>query len=48
LTSDDLVALAAAAALAEDEARRARRPVVGADDGGTDAWAQRARLESLR
>jgi acetyl-CoA carboxylase biotin carboxylase subunit len=48
LSSDDLVALAAAAALAEDEARRARRPVVGADDGGTDAWAQRARLESLR
>ena len=48
LSQEVLVVLATAAALAEDDARRARRPVVGADDGGTDAWAQRARLESLR
>jgi acetyl-CoA carboxylase, biotin carboxylase subunit len=40
--------LAVAAALAEDEARRLRRPEVGGDERGGEAWRQRARLESLR
>jgi acetyl-CoA carboxylase biotin carboxylase subunit len=37
-----------AAALAEDEARRLRRPAVAPDDGVTSAWLQRARREALR
>ncbi|HEX6617954.1 MAG TPA: acetyl-CoA carboxylase biotin carboxylase subunit [Gemmatimonadales bacterium] len=45
---DELVRLAVAAALAEDERRRTRRPV-GAEDGrGRDAWALQARLDALR
>jgi len=40
--------LAVAAALAEDEARRARVPVVAADDHASDAWLRQARLESLQ
>ena len=39
--------LAVAAALAEDDARRRRRPAV-ADDRAGAAWLQRARLEGLR
>jgi acetyl-CoA carboxylase biotin carboxylase subunit len=45
---DDILRLAVAAALAEDHARRTRRPAVSADDGGDGAWLQRARLEGLR
>jgi acetyl-CoA carboxylase biotin carboxylase subunit len=47
LAETELLQLAVAAALAEDEARGARRPVLG-DDRGSDAWIQRARLEGLR
>ena len=45
---DDLMRMAVAAALAEDHARRTRRPAVSADDAGDGAWLQRARLEGLR
>jgi acetyl-CoA carboxylase, biotin carboxylase subunit len=45
---DDTLRLAVAAALAEDHARRTRRPAVSADDAGDGAWLQRARLEGLR
>jgi acetyl-CoA carboxylase, biotin carboxylase subunit len=45
---DDILRLAIAAALAEDHARRTRRPAVSADDAGDGAWLQRARLEGLR
>jgi acetyl-CoA carboxylase, biotin carboxylase subunit len=45
---DDIQRLAVAAALAEDHARRTRRPAVSADDGGDGAWLQRARREGLR
>jgi acetyl-CoA carboxylase, biotin carboxylase subunit len=45
---DDIQRLAVAAALAEDHARRTRRPAVSADDAGDGAWLQRARLEGLR
>jgi acetyl-CoA carboxylase biotin carboxylase subunit len=45
---DDISRLAIAAALAEDHARRTRRPAVSADDAGDGAWLQRARLEGLR
>ncbi len=45
---DDILRLAVAAALAEDHARRTRRPAVSADDAGDGAWLQRARLEGLR
>jgi 3-methylcrotonyl-CoA carboxylase alpha subunit len=49
LSDGDLVRLAVAAALAEDQARGARRPVVGGGaDAVSDAWTQRARLEGLR
>ncbi|MGH7511840.1 MAG: acetyl-CoA carboxylase biotin carboxylase subunit [Gemmatimonadales bacterium] len=48
LSDGELLPLAVAAALAEDEARRGRRPVVGGDDRGSDAWTQRARHEALR
>jgi acetyl-CoA carboxylase, biotin carboxylase subunit len=48
LPDGELLQLAVAAALAEDEARRARRPAVGGDDRGSDAWIQRARHEALR
>jgi acetyl-CoA carboxylase, biotin carboxylase subunit len=40
--------LAIAAALAEDEARRSRRPVVPADDGDGSPWQRQARLEGIR
>jgi acetyl-CoA carboxylase biotin carboxylase subunit len=45
---DELVQLAVAAALAEDEARRSRRPSVAGDDHASDAWARSALLEGLR
>jgi len=45
---DDILRLAVAAALAEDHARRTRRPAVSADDAADGAWLQRARLEGLR
>ena len=45
---DDVMRLAVAAALAEDHARRTRRPAVSADDAGTGPWLERARLEGLR
>ncbi|HKT59396.1 MAG TPA: acetyl-CoA carboxylase biotin carboxylase subunit [Gemmatimonadales bacterium] len=48
LADTDLTRLAVAAALAEDAARRSRRPVVGSDDRGSDAWTERARREALR
>jgi acetyl-CoA carboxylase, biotin carboxylase subunit len=46
---DDALAeqLAIAAALAEDEARRSRRPPVAAETGGSSGWARAGRLESL-
>jgi acetyl-CoA carboxylase biotin carboxylase subunit len=47
-SADDILRLAVAAALAEDHARRTRRPAVSADDAGDGAWLQRARLEGLR
>jgi acetyl-CoA carboxylase, biotin carboxylase subunit len=40
--------IAVAAALAEDEARGARVPVVAADDRSGDAWLQQSRLESVQ
>jgi acetyl/propionyl-CoA carboxylase alpha subunit len=47
--SDERVAdLAIAAALAEDEARRSRRPTVSQGDPDGSAWARLARLEGLR
>jgi acetyl-CoA/propionyl-CoA carboxylase, biotin carboxylase, biotin carboxyl carrier protein len=48
LADDDLTRLAVAAALAEDQARRSRRPVAGGDERGGDVWTQRARREALR
>ena len=47
-TADEVLQLAVAAALAEDEARRMRRPAVAADETASDAWTQHARLEGLR
>jgi acetyl-CoA carboxylase biotin carboxylase subunit len=44
----DLEALAVAAALAEDEARRMRRPVVADEAASSAAWLRAARLEGLR
>jgi acetyl/propionyl-CoA carboxylase alpha subunit len=46
--SDEVLTLAVAAALAEDEARRSRRPTVAGDEHASDAWIRRARLEALR
>jgi len=48
LTDGEVAQIAVAAALAEDEARRSRRPVVSGDDRGSDAWTERARREALR
>ncbi|HET7470062.1 MAG TPA: acetyl-CoA carboxylase biotin carboxylase subunit, partial [Gemmatimonadales bacterium] len=48
LAESELTRLAVAAALAEDQARRSRRPVVGGDDPGSDAWTARARREALQ
>jgi acetyl-CoA carboxylase biotin carboxylase subunit len=43
---DRMVALAAA--LAEEEARRARKPAVARDAGGGSEWARQARVDALR
>ena len=48
LSDDDALRLAIAAALAEDDARRARRPAVAPDENGVSAWLRRARVEGLR
>jgi hypothetical protein len=48
LSEDQRLGLAVAAALAEDEARRSRRPAVSGGNHGSHAWSQRARLEGLR
>jgi acetyl-CoA carboxylase biotin carboxylase subunit len=48
LADGELIRLAVAAALAEDQARRSRRPVVGGDDRGSDVWTEQARREALR
>jgi hypothetical protein len=40
--------LAVAAALAEDAARRARRPLVSADGDGPGLWGRLARREALQ
>jgi acetyl/propionyl-CoA carboxylase alpha subunit len=47
-SNDDLLQLAVAAALAEDDARRHRRPAVAGDDHGSEGWSRAARLEPLR
>jgi acetyl/propionyl-CoA carboxylase alpha subunit len=47
-SADDVLRLAVTAALAEDHARRIRRPAVSADDVGDGRWLERARLEGLR
>ncbi len=46
--TDRELQLAVAAALAEDAARRARRPLVTADGDGSGAWGRLARQEALR
>jgi acetyl-CoA carboxylase biotin carboxylase subunit len=43
-----LVQVAIAAAVAEDESRRSRRPLVSVDDAAGSRWAQAGRLEGLR
>jgi acetyl-CoA carboxylase biotin carboxylase subunit len=48
LSEREFADLAIAAALAEDEARRSRRPAVSNGDHAGDAWLQRARLDALR
>jgi acetyl-CoA carboxylase biotin carboxylase subunit len=47
-SEDDVLVLAVAAALAEDEARRHRRPAVASEDVASDAWSRTARLDALR
>jgi acetyl-CoA carboxylase biotin carboxylase subunit len=48
LTDEVAVALAVAAALAEEEARSVRRPSVASGEPVASAWLQRARHEGLR
>ena len=48
LTPDQAIAIAVAAALAEDEARALRRPLVSGGDIGNPQWLNQARLEGLR
>jgi acetyl-CoA carboxylase biotin carboxylase subunit len=48
LTPDQAIAIAVAAALAEDEARALRRPSVSNGDAGNPQWLHQARLEGLR
>ena len=48
LTPDQAIAIAVAAALAEDEARALRRPSVSNGDIGNPQWLHQARLEGLR
>jgi acetyl-CoA carboxylase biotin carboxylase subunit len=48
-SADEITRLAVAAALAEDEVRRARLPAAAADDGrSSGAWGRQARLEGVR
>jgi acetyl-CoA carboxylase biotin carboxylase subunit len=47
-SAGEALELAVAAALAEDEARRLRRPSVAEDDHAGGAWIAQARLEGLR
>jgi acetyl-CoA carboxylase biotin carboxylase subunit len=47
-SEDEALQLAVAAALAEDEARRRRRPAVAGDDHAGEGWTRQARLEGLR
>jgi acetyl-CoA carboxylase, biotin carboxylase subunit len=47
-TSDRIRDLAVAAALAEDEARQSRRPIVTANPDSTSEWTRQARSEGLR
>jgi acetyl-CoA carboxylase biotin carboxylase subunit len=47
-SSDGLEHLAIAAALAEDEARRTRRPLVTAAASASSEWGRQARSEGLR
>jgi acetyl-CoA carboxylase, biotin carboxylase subunit len=46
--STRLLELAVAAALAEDEARQSRRPILPAEAPSGGEWAQLARREALR
>jgi acetyl-CoA carboxylase biotin carboxylase subunit len=48
LTEPDTIALAVGAALAEDEARSARRPAVANGEHASRGWLERARHEGLR
>jgi acetyl-CoA carboxylase biotin carboxylase subunit len=48
LAADAAVEVAVAAAVAEDLARRSRRPAVSTDDGTASRWAQLGRLDALR
>jgi acetyl-CoA carboxylase biotin carboxylase subunit len=48
LTAEQAIAVAVAAALAEDEARTLRRPSVSNGDHGSPLWLNHARLEGLR
>ncbi len=48
LSTASKVRLAVAAALAEDEARRMRRPAITDGKTANDAWLRQARLEGLR
>jgi hypothetical protein len=49
LSDEQVVALAIAAALAEDEARALRRPAVSGDGRpGASHWLSQARLDGLR
>jgi acetyl-CoA carboxylase biotin carboxylase subunit len=43
----NILDLAVAAALAEDEARQARRPSTSTDSGASSEWARQARLEGV-
>jgi acetyl-CoA carboxylase biotin carboxylase subunit len=47
-TSDRIRDLAVAAALAEDEARQGRRPIITAKPDSTSEWTRQARSEGLR
>jgi acetyl-CoA carboxylase biotin carboxylase subunit len=47
-SAEDALELAVAAALAEDEARRLKRPAVAADGHADGAWIKQARLEGLQ
>jgi acetyl-CoA carboxylase biotin carboxylase subunit len=48
MTAEQAIAIAVAAALAEDEARALRRPAVSNGDHGSPQWLNHARLEGLR